>query len=83
MIDRFYLVQPHGNLLVWITSRGSDEFVAGLLGEGAVPGAYRGFGGRTPIEKVCSSSDEARQWIEEQAAALDLPIKWVSNAPQG
>jgi hypothetical protein len=76
-------VKPHGNLLAWITSRGSDEFVAALLGEGAVPDAYRGFWGRAPANKVCSSRDEARQWIEEQAAALDLPIKWVSNAPQG
>jgi hypothetical protein len=76
-------MKPHGNLLASINPCSADEFVADFVGEGAVPGAYRDFRRRAPATKLCSSSDQARRWIEEQAAALDLPVKWVRDIPRG
>jgi hypothetical protein len=72
---------PPGSLLAWINQCKGDAFVAALIGEGAVPGAYKDFPGRMPATQHCSSHDEAKQWIEDQAAALDLPVKWVSGIP--
>jgi hypothetical protein len=76
-------MKPPGNLLAWINRCKTDRFVAALIGEGAVPGAYKDFPGRLPAMQSCSSQQEARQWIEAQAAALDLPVKWVSEIPEG
>jgi hypothetical protein len=75
-------MKPRGNLLAWINPCKAGEFVAAFIGEGAVPGAYKDFPGRSPATQFCSSPDEARQWIEDQAAALDLPVKWVREIPR-
>jgi hypothetical protein len=74
-------MKPHGNLLACIRPSGPDEFAAAFIGEGALPGAYEHYAGRTPARQFCSSPDKARQWIEDQAAAFGLPIKWVSEMP--
>jgi hypothetical protein len=75
-------MRPFGNLLAWIKPCKADQYVAAFVGEGAVAGAYKDFPGRAPAARFCTSLDEARQWIEEQAAALDLPVKWVSEIPR-
>ncbi|HEY0184980.1 MAG TPA: hypothetical protein VGC09_19440 [Rhodopila sp.] len=69
----------NGSLLAWIEPHGANNFVGAFVGEAAAPDASRHFRGRAPAAKQCSSPAEARQWIEDQAAALDLPVKWVSN----
>jgi hypothetical protein len=76
-------MRPGGALLAWIEPHGAEEFVAAFVGEGAIPGAHRDFAGRAPATQFCSTGDDARQWIEEQAAAFGLPVKWVSGAPRG
>ena len=68
------------NLLAWIKACGDDEFIGAFVGEGAVPDADHNIPGRLPATQLCSSPDEARQWVEEQAAAFNLPVKWVSDA---
>jgi hypothetical protein len=70
---------PDGKLLAWIERRGADEFVAAFVGEGAARGSPTHPAGRAPATKLCLSPEDARQWIEDQAAALDLPVKWVSK----
>lgn len=75
-------MKPLGNLLAWIKPCSDDQYVAAFVGEGAVAGAYRDFPGRAPATQFCSSFDEARQWIEEQAAEFELPVKWVSETPR-
>jgi hypothetical protein len=72
---------PSGQLLAWIEPLGDHRFVGAFVGEDAAAGAYRGFPGRSPATQLCSSPTEARRWVEEQAAALNLPIKWMSNLP--
>jgi hypothetical protein len=72
-----------GKLLAWIESRNAAEFVGAFVGEDPVHGGRGHSPGRAPATQVCSSRDEARQWVEEQAAALALPVKWVSGAPRG
>ncbi len=74
-------MNSYGSLLAWIKPRSPDEFVASFVGEGALPGAYKDFPGRAPARKLCASLDEARRWIEDQAAALDLSVQWVSDMP--
>jgi hypothetical protein len=74
---------PNGNLLAWIEPCGINKFVGAFVGEGAAPDAQRHSPGRPPATQLCSSPDEARQWIKDQAAALDLPIKWVIDIPEG
>lgn len=74
-------MKPRGSLLAWIKPNSPDEFVAAFVGEGALPGAYQDFVGREPATQLCSSPDEARQWVHEQAEALDLPVKWVNEGP--
>jgi hypothetical protein len=72
-----------GNLLAWIKPGGAGEFIGAFVGEGAAPDGRRLFPGRAPAVRSCSSSDEARKWVEDQATALDLPVKWVPDMPQG
>jgi hypothetical protein len=72
---------PSGKLLAWIKPRSAGQFVAAFVGEGAAAGMRTGFAGREPAVQLCGSPDEARRWIEDQAAAFALPIEWVSEAP--
>jgi hypothetical protein len=69
-------MKPSGNLLAWIEPGGTDEFIGAFVGEDAAPGPAPG---RAPATQLCASPDEARQWVEEQAAELGLPIKWVGD----
>lgn len=77
----FFTMALDGNLLAWVEPCGSDEFMGAFVGEDAVPDLRRHFRGRVPATQLCSTPEEARQWVENQAAALHLPIKWVSTIP--
>jgi hypothetical protein len=68
----------NGNLLAWIEPCGDDHYIGAFVGEGAAPGAYGQSSGRPPATQDCSSPAEAREWVENQASALRLPIKWIS-----
>jgi hypothetical protein len=68
-----------GNLLAWIEPSGAGEYIGAFVGEGPVSDSR--FPGRAPAMHHCSSRDEARQWVEAEAAALDLPIRWLSGLP--
>jgi hypothetical protein len=68
-----------GNLLAWIEPCG-DGFIGAFVGEGAVPDPDAKTPGRAPATHTCATSDEARLWVETEAAALDLPIRWISES---
>ena len=34
---------------------------------------------RAPATQSCSSVGEARQWVENEAAALGAPVEWVAR----
>lgn len=36
---------------------------------------------RPPATRVCNSAVEARQWVEQEAACLTLPVTWVEQKP--
>lgn len=74
---------PSGDLLAWIEPRSADTFVASFIGEEAVPDARRGFRGRIPAQHLCASTNDARNWVKEQAAELGLAVKWLSYRPDG
>jgi hypothetical protein len=66
-------MKPEGHLLGWVEERSAVAFVGAFVGEDAV--------GRVPAVRACSSANEARQWVEQQAAALGLPVRWLSATP--
>jgi hypothetical protein len=76
-------MMPAGNLLAWIKPCGVNEFVGAFVGDGAAPDSNGRSPGRAPAAQLFSSCDEAQRWVEDQAAALKLPIKWVSDIPRG
>jgi hypothetical protein len=57
-------------LLAWIEPRADDEFMAAFVAS-ATPH-------RPPATQWCSTPEEARQWINDEAAALGAPVEWVS-----
>ena len=59
-------------LLAWVEARRDEEFVAAFVGGAATK--------RAPATQICASPEEARQWIEDEAAEFGLPVEWV-NAP--
>ena len=61
-------------LLAWVEPQSDEAFVAAFVG-GAAPQ-------RVPATQVCASPEEAREWIEHQAAEFDLPVEWVTAAPE-
>lgn len=73
---------PNGSLLAWIKRCGVDGFVGAFVGDDGITDAPKHLPGRPPATQFCSSLDEARQWVKDQAAALNLPVKWVSINPE-
>jgi len=61
-------------LLAWIEPRDDDAFLAAFVGK---PAARQ----RAPAIRLCASTDEARQWVEREAAEFGLPIEWITAAP--
>lgn len=72
-------ISPGESLLAWIERCGTGDFVGAFVGEGAAAGAIPDFPGREPATRRCYSPDEARQWIETEAAAFGVSIKWVDR----
>jgi hypothetical protein len=62
---------PSGQLLAWIERSGTGEFRGAFVGDGAR--------NRLPATQACSSIDEAREWVVEEAAALGVPVKWLAT----
>lgn len=71
-----------GSLLGWIEPLDACRFVGAFVGEGAMADPARYYAGRAPATKICVSPDEARHWVERQAADLGLPVKWMPGAPR-
>jgi hypothetical protein len=63
---------PSGQLLAWIEPSESGEYLGAFVGDKAPR--------RQPATQSCSSVEEARLWVIEEAAALDLPVKWLGPA---
>ena len=61
-------------LLAWVEPRNDEEFLAAFVGGAATE--------RTPARQLCASPDEARQWIEHEAADFGLPVEWLNAPPQ-
>ena len=62
-------------LLAWIEPRGDHEYLAAFVG---APAASQ----RAPAVQLCSSRDDARHWVDGEAAALDVTVEWVTEAPR-
>ncbi|HXA23920.1 MAG TPA: hypothetical protein VNW90_16655 [Acetobacteraceae bacterium] len=68
---------PDGRLRAWIEVH-DDGVLAAFVG---VPGAANARVGRPPATQLCSSAEDARQWVEEEAKAFGLPVEWVDKGP--
>jgi hypothetical protein len=56
-------------LLAWIEPHPDDGYLAAIVGGDA--------SGRAPATRVCRSPEEARQWVEAEAAAIGAPVEWL------
>ena len=54
-------------LRAWIEMQG-DKVVAAFVGADESK--------RAPATRLCASKNEAEQWVESEAAALGLPVRW-------
>jgi hypothetical protein len=62
-------------LLAWVEPQRDQEFLTAYVGGAAAK--------RRPATQLCASPDDARRWVEHEAAALGLTVAWVSEAPEG
>jgi hypothetical protein len=61
-------------LIAWIEPGSGQEFQAAFVSAAM---ASR----RRPATRRCASPDEARQWVEGEAAALGIPVEWTDHSP--
>jgi hypothetical protein len=67
---------PTNKLLAWIEPRnGGRDYTAAFV---SVLTATR----RAPATRRCASADEARQWVEREAAAFGVPVEWTDLRPR-
>jgi hypothetical protein len=59
-----------GKLIAWIEPHGPYKFTAVFVSSAM---ASR----RAPATNHFGSPDEAREWVEREAAALDVPVEWT------
>ena len=71
-------MRPSGKLLAWIESEGNGEAVAAFIGDGVASGAAKR---RAPARRAHPSPEQARAWVEAEAAALGLPVAWLEEPP--
>jgi hypothetical protein len=62
-------------LVAWIEPRPNDEYLAAFVAEPLVTK-------RAPATQLCSSPHDARQWVEEEAAAVGIPVRWLGEPPK-
>jgi hypothetical protein len=59
--------------LAWIEPSDGSEFQAAFVAAMASR--------RRPATNRCASFDEARRWVEVQAAEIGVPVEWVNRPP--
>ena len=66
---------PTSKLLAWIEPRNGDrEYTAAFV-------SFLTASQRAPGTRRCGSVDEARQWVEREAAAFGVPVEWTDRSP--
>ena len=73
-------MQPGGKLRAWIETRGGSISAAFV---GVPDGVDQPQVSRLPAIRNCASVDDARRWIDAEAAALGLPVEWVGGQKPG
>jgi hypothetical protein len=61
-------------LLAWVEPQRDNGFLAAFVGGAATR--------RAPATQVCLSLEEARHWVEGEAAEFGLPVEWLAAAPE-
>lgn len=64
------MIRPEGTLHAWIASH-EDKLLAAYVGRDAPC--------RAPATRGCATLDEARRWVEQEAAALGVTVEWVRD----
>ena len=62
-------MQPDDRILAWIKPQDGISFEAGFVAAAAAS--------RAPAMLSCSSSEEARNWVELQAQQFGARVEWV------
>jgi hypothetical protein len=66
-------MMPHHRLLAWIEPK-DDHYTAALVTASAK--------NRLPATRNCASAEEAKAWVEREAAALQVPVIWTDQPPR-
>jgi hypothetical protein len=59
-------------LFAWIEPRSDQEFTAAFVSASTASH-------RAPATRTCASLDEAREWVECEAAVLGVPVEWTDQ----
>ena len=62
--------------LAWIEPSDGREFLAAFVAAGTASRLK-------PATHRCASPDEARKWVEVQAAEFGVPVEWADSFPAG
>jgi hypothetical protein len=74
---------PGGKLRAWIERQPGGRFLAGFVAVVVTPDGRMAVANRPPATQVCSTPEEAREWVEDEAFAFGLPVEWVERAAPG
>jgi len=67
---------PTNRLLAWIEPRiGDSDYAAAFV-------SFLTASQRSPATRRCASADEARQWVEREAATFGVPVEWTDLRPR-
>ena len=67
-------MEANNKFLAWIERFDGREVLAAFVASAM---ASR----REPATHRCASPDEARRWVEVQAAEFGVPVEWVDHPP--
>lgn len=60
------------SVVAWIECRSLKEFEGAFVAETV---------SRDPAKRICSTAEDARNWIESEAAFIAAPVKWLEAPP--
>lgn len=63
-------------LLAWLNPENGERYTVAFVASAMASN-------RPPATRHCGSQDEARQWVESEAAALgDVQVEWIDQPPR-
>lgn len=68
-------------IIAWTKDDGAGAVTAAFVGEGTFARRGRNYPTRQPAARQCHSMEDARKWVQREAQALGVAVKWLDQAP--